>query len=206
MQGVVITLGTSNVIAREAIGLAGFDPNKPWQIFLKVKGEAKRPIGIDELIDLTAPGIEKLRLMPKVIDNGEAPAGPRRHFAMLAEDEAYLHQVGLKWEAVVDGDRRWLLIRRYPLPAGFSTSKSDIALELPPTYPQAQIYGFYAFPPIALSSGREIPSTQLRGTIDGNEYHGWSRYRPNQAWDPDSDNVATQLTLVDASLAKEAGE
>lgn len=206
VQGVTITLDTPTVIAREAIRLAGFDTAKPWQIFLKVRGEEKREIGIDDPIDLTRPGIEKLRLMPKVIDNGEAPSAPRRQFDIMAEDEAYLKRAGFNWETVIDGERRWLIIRSYPLPAGYTVPANDVALELPPTYPQAQIYGFYAYPPIMLASGREIDRSQMRGAIDGNEFHGWSRYRPGQVWDPDSDNVASHLTLVDASLAKEVGE
>jgi len=206
VQGVTITVESPTIVAREAIRLAGFNPDKPWQLFLKVKGEPKREIGIDDPIDLTTPGIEKLRLMPKVIDNGEAPSAPRCEFGILAEDEAYLNQAGLKWETVIVDGRRWLLIRGYPLPAGYTVTTSDIALELPPTYPQAQIYGFYAYPPLALANGREIDRTQLRGTIDGKEFHGWSRYRPGQVWDPDSDNVATHLALVDGSLAKEVGE
>jgi len=206
VQGVTITVDVPSVIAREAIRLAGFDPDKPWQLFLKVKGEPKREIAIDEPIDLTNPGIEKLRLMPKVIDNGEAPSAPRCEFDMLAEDEAYLDGAGLTWETVIEENRRWLLIRSYPLPAGYTVPTSDIALELPPTYPQAQIYGFYAYPPLALASGHEIDRTQLRGTVDGNVFHGWSRYRPGQVWDPDSDNVASHLAMVDACLAKEVGE
>jgi hypothetical protein len=82
-----------------------------------------------------------------------------------------------------------------------------MALEIPPTYPGAQIYGFYAHPPLALSSGHAIASTQLRGVLQGVEYHGWSRNRGAGApWNPSTDNVVTQLALVDAALAKEVGE
>jgi len=82
-----------------------------------------------------------------------------------------------------------------------------VELEVPPTYPGAQIYGFYAFPPLALSSGRGIESTQLRGTLLGVEYHGWSRNRGAGApWNPAVDNVVTQLALVDAALTREVGE
>jgi len=206
VQGMNLTFEMPSVRARDAVREAGIDPNKPWQLFLKVQGEPKREIGMDDMIDLTTPGIEKLRLMPKVIDNGEAPSAPRRHFDILPEDEAYLRHAGLTWETVIEGGRRWLLIRCYPLPAGYTVDANDVALELPLTYPQAQIYGFYVYPPVALTSGRAIPCTQLRGVIDRNEFHGWSRYRPGQVWDPDSDNVASHLALVDASLSKEAGE
>ena len=119
---------------------------------------------------------------------------------------AYLDGLALRWETVVEKGRRWLVIRDYPLPPGYSVPTSDLALELPETYPQAQIYGFYAYPPLALASGRAIANTQLNGVIDGKPYVGWSRYRPGQPWNPDVDNVVSQFALVEAALLKEAGE
>ena len=74
-------------------------------------------------------------------------------------------------------------------------------------HPGAQIYGFYAYPPLALACGRAIESTQLRGVLLGVEFQGWSRNRgPAAPWNSSTDNVVTQLALVDAALAKEIGE
>ena len=98
------------------------------------------------------------------------------------------------------------MICDYPLPGGYTVGDTLLALEIPPTYPGAQIYGFHAYPPLALSSGRVIASTQLRGSIRGREFHGWSRNRGSTPWNPALDCVATQLALVDAALAKEVGE
>ena len=125
---------------------------------------------------------------------------------MLDADHAHLARLGLRWEAVEQLERRWLLIHDYPLPLGYSVTHNLLALEIPPTYPGAQIYGFYAYPPLALTSGRTIGNTQLRGTIDQREFHGWSRNRGSLAWNPATDNVSTQLMLVEAALAKEVGE
>jgi hypothetical protein len=73
--------------------------------------------------------------------------------------------------------------------------------------PGAQIYGFFAYPPLALANKRVIESTQLRGVLLGVEFHGWSRHRgPAAPWNPAVDNVVSQLALVDAALAKEVGE
>jgi hypothetical protein len=205
VHGIVVEFTTATVVVRDALVKAGFDPSKPWQIFLKVVGEQKVEVTLDMVVDLSRPGIEKLRLMPRAVDNGEAPA-PCRTFSLLEEDIAYLDRVGLVWETVVELERRWLIVRGYLLPAGFAVATSDIALEIPPDYPQAQIYGFYAYPPLALASGRAIPNTQLTGTINGKPFVGWSRYRPGQPWEPDTDNVITQFALVEAALAKEVGE
>lgn len=207
VQGVVLELTAPTILVRAALVQAGFNPDQGWQIFLKVAGQPKQPVELTTEIDLRTPGIEKLRLTPKDVNNGEAPTAPCRDFALLDVDEAHLNRLGLRWETIVEVNRRWLLLHDYPLPAGYAVAHTKIALEIPPNYPGAQIYGFYAYPPLALSSGRTIESTQLRGVLLGVEFHGWSRNRGAGApWNPAIDNVVTQLALVDAALAKEVGE
>jgi len=207
VQGVVLELFAPTIVVRQALIEAGFNPDQGWHIFLKVVGQQKQPVELTTVIDLRTPGIEKLRLTPKDVNNGEAPVVPCRTFALLDIDEAHLNRLGLKWETVVEAERRWLLLHDYPLPVGYTVAHSKVALEIPPTYPGAQIYGFYAYPPLALASGRAIASTQMRGILSGVEYHGWSRNRGSGApWNPATDNVVTQLALVDAALAKEVGE
>jgi|CXWL01.1.fsa_nt_gi hypothetical protein len=207
VQGVVLELFAPTIVVREALVEAGFNPDQGWHIFLKIIGQQKKQVELTTLIDLRTPGIEKLRLTPKDVNNGEASVMPCRAFALLDIDEAHLNRLGLKWETLIETERRWLLLHNYPLPVGYTVAHSKVALEIPPTYPGAQIYGFYAYPPLALSSGREIASTQLRGVLLGVEYHGWSRNRgPAAPWDANIDNVVTQLALVDAALAKEVDE
>jgi hypothetical protein len=206
VQGVPVISDAPSIVVRNALADAGFDPNAGWLIFLKVHGQPKRPVTLNDTVDLTQPGIEKLRLTPDHVGNGEAPA-PTRAFDLLVADEEYLNRLGLRWETVIEADqRRWLLIHNYPVPEGFRAKLTLLALEVPPTYPQAALYGFYAFPPLALASGGTIPNTQLRGVIRGQEFHGWSRNRGAIAWSPSKDNVVSQLTLVDEAMAKEVGQ
>jgi hypothetical protein len=206
VQGVILEVPEPTIVVRKAISDAGFDPNKDWQIFLIVHGQPKKPVTLTDTIDLRTPGIDKLRLTPKEVNNGEALPAPRRAFSLLDVDELHLNRLGLLWETVEEARRRWLVIHDYPLPAGYTVRRTLLALEIPTTYPAAQIYGFFAFPPLALASNRAIASTQLRGTIFGSVFHGWSRNRGAARWNPATDNVSTQLALVDAALAKEAGE
>ena len=207
VHGVVIDVSTSTIAVGAAMKQAGFDISKDWHIFLKVKGEAKREVGLADIVDLEKPGIEKLRLMPKNVDNGEAPQAPHRDFALLDADTEYLDRLQLKWETIIDDERRWLIIHQFPVPTGYTVSDTMLALEVPELYPGAAIYGFYAYPPLALASGRTIPRTQLRGSILGLEFHGWSRHRGSSApWDPTTDNVVTHLGLVEAALTREVEE
>ena len=207
VHGVVIDVPTSTITVEAAMKQAGFDISQGWHVFLKVRGEPKRELGLADVVDLEEPGVEKLRLMPKNVDNGEAPQTPRRDFALLDTDTEYLARLKRKWETIVEGERRWLVIHLFPLPSGYTATATMLALEIPETYPGAAIYGFYAYPPLALASGRAIPRTQLRGCIFGLDFHGWSRHRGNTApWDPAKDNVVTHLGLVEAALTKEVGE
>jgi hypothetical protein len=207
VQGVVIDVAAPRITARAALEAAGFDVRKPWHIFLKVAGQPKVEIALDYVIDLEAHGIEKLRLLPRNVDNGEAPLPPQRDFALLEVDENHLDRLRLRWETVVESDgRRWLLISAFPLPPGYTVETALLALEIPSAYPGAQIYGFYAHPELALSSGAAIRSTQLVGVVRGKRLVGWSRHRPGQPWDPANDNVVTQLCLVEAALTKEVGQ
>jgi hypothetical protein len=207
VQGVLLELPSPTVVVREALILAGFNPDQGWQIFLKVAGHPKQPVQLTTEIDLRTPGIEKLRLTPKDVNNGEGPANLSRVFALLDIDEAYLDRLGLRWETIIEANRRWLLLHEYPLPPGYTVGHTKLALEIPPTYPGAQIYGFYAYPPLALACGRVIESTQLRGVLLGVEFHGWSRHcGPAAPWNSATDNGVTQLALVDAALVKEIGE
>ncbi len=211
VQGVIIESETPTIQVKVAIIEAGFDPGQDWQIFLKVAGEPKRPVCLTDTIDLRTPGIEKLRLTPKHVHNGEAAgAGLRRHeFGLLLKARTNAHHggaLGLRWETVRLSTGRWLVIHDYPVPEGFTVRRTLLALEIPSTYPGAQIYGFYAYPPLALAGGRVIECTQLRGTLLGVEFHGWSRNRGTAPWNPAADNVATQLALADAAMAKEVGE
>jgi hypothetical protein len=207
VQGVTIESAAPTITVGDAMMRAGFDIAQSWHIFLKVEGQAKREVALTDMVDLRMPGIEKIRLTPKEVNNGEAPPAPRRDFALLDADEDYLDGLGCKWETVDDGGRRWLLIHQYAVPAGFTVSKTRLALEIPPSYPAAQIDMFYTYPPLALVSGRQIECTQVAAAIFGVAYNGWSRHRGAASlWNPARDNVSTHLALVESAMAKEVGE
>lgn len=207
VQGVLLEIYEPTITVRQAIKDAGFDPAKNWIIILRVRGEPKREVGLDYVIDLRTPGVEKLRLTPREVNNGEAIAKRRLEFALLGTDERFLDGLSLWWETVIDAKRRWLLIHDYPVPTGFTTDRTLLALEIPLTYPSAQIDMFYSWPALALKSGRAIERTQVAADILGLAFNGWSRHRGAQSmWNPESDNVATHLALVESAMLKEVGE
>ncbi|MHA6933592.1 multiubiquitin domain-containing protein [Ralstonia pseudosolanacearum] len=208
VQGVLLDYAEPLVKVGDAMRRAGFDPSKAWHIFLIVQDQPKREVTVDFIVDLRTPGIEKIRLMQRNVDNGEGPE-PKlaREFDLLDADEQYLDRLNVKWETVVSAERRWVLIHDYLLPQGYVPAVTCLALDIPKDYPAAQIDMFYFSPWVARADGQAIPSTQVRAVINGLEYQGWSRHRNGSApWDPHSDNVATHLALVESCLAREMGE
>lgn len=207
VQGVKVPSDTPTIKARDAISRAGFNPDQGWIIVLKLAGQKKEQIGLEDDINLTRPGIERLRLTQAQIDNGEAPPQPRYDFALLEMDEAYLDGRGLRWEAILDGTRRWLIIRNYVLPAGYTCAATDIAMEVPVQYPDAQIDMFYVRPALGLTSGAVIPQTQITENIEGQAYQRWSRHRgAASAWRPEHDSVMTHMSLIEEALLREVGQ
>ncbi|WP_447737538.1 E2/UBC family protein [Rhodanobacter soli] len=207
VQGVVLEFNQPEVKVADAMAQAGFDPTKAWHIYLIVHGQ-KSEVTAEQIVDLRTPGIEKIRLMQRNVDNGEGKQlAPRRLFKLLAADHAYLDSLGLRWETVFEGERRWLLIHDYPLPTGYAPGATTLALDIPKDYPASQVDMFYFAPFVGRTNGVEIPRVQVRATIDGVEYQGWSRHRnAASAWDSAADNVRTHLVLVESCLAKELGE
>ncbi|MER8408155.1 multiubiquitin domain-containing protein [Mesorhizobium sp. M1307] len=206
VQGKRLESRTPTIAVVDALTRAGFDPNA-WIIILKVEGQPKRQLAVGDVIDLRTPGIEKVRLTAKDVNNGESRPLPRRDFPLLEVDESFLDGLGLPWETkAVDGPR-WLIIHDYPVPVGYTISTTTLALLVPPNYPQAQIDMFYAYPALAKAVGGVIPATKTTKPIDGLPFQRWSRHRgPGSPWNPQQDNVVTHLALVESAIAKEVDQ
>lgn len=205
VQGEPTEWDQPEVVVRDALIKAAIDLSKQWTMVLKVKGKEPRPVELVDVIDLDQPGIERLWLRPRQIDNGEGPV-PRREFAVLPQDDAFLAASDFHWEAITDGARRWLIIHDYALPAGYNVPACKLAIEIPQTYPAAQIDMFYCDPPLSLRSGAVPDRADVHEHIEGVVFQRWSRHRnAHSQWSPARDNVSTHLGLVDEALGREVG-
>lgn len=201
VQGVVVSSLEPSITVRHALELAKIDPDLPWTFVLKADGK-KEPVELSTVIDLTKPGIERLRVMPKVINNGEGPS-QRRQFSLLDQDVTFLDSASHRWETVIDGERRWLLLHDYKLPVGYQQSSTTLAIEVPALYPAAELDMFYCTPALSLQTGAGIPQTEYQQPIFGEVFQRWSRHRASQVWSPTGDSVVTHLGLVEESLQRE---
>ncbi|WP_296250841.1 multiubiquitin domain-containing protein [uncultured Enterobacter sp.] len=203
VQGKVFAFNTPTVAIRDAIIRAGLNPSQSWHIYLKVEGQPKVEMNIDDIIDLRAPGIEKLRLTPKDVNNGEASGLTRRDFSLLPADERYLDSMEYFWETCLNENARWLIIHDYKLPEGYNHQKINLALLITSGYPVNMLDMFYVYPPLARVNGVSIPATEATVVVDHVAYQRWSRHR---SWDPDTDSVVSQLAMADGCLQMEAGQ
>lgn len=206
VQGKKIESAAPTITVVDALTRAGFDPNA-WIIILKVQGQPKRQLSVSDTIDLRTPGIEKVRLTAKDVNNGEPSLALRRDFALLEIDESYLDELALPWETKEVTGQRWLIVRRYPVAAGYGVTQVDVALLVPSNYPQAEIDMFYVYPPLNKTGGGGIPATEATENIEGLPFQRWSRHRgPGSRWNPLMDNVVTHLALVEAAISKEVDQ
>jgi hypothetical protein len=127
----------------------------------------------------------------------------RRQFELAEEDVQGLLALGLEWEAIIDGNTKWLLVHGYPIREGYNHRQASAALRISPSYPDDQIDMVYFSPALALASGRAIRQLTLT-VIDGKHFQQWSRHRTAQnPWRPSLDNISTHLLQVNNWLDRE---
>jgi hypothetical protein len=128
----------------------------------------------------------------------------RRQFDLPSFDMDYLGTLGLPWETIVDGAKRWLLISGLNVPAGYTVGNATVALQLPPGYPEAPLDMAWFFPSLMRKDGQSIGATQVTEVIDGKPFQRWSRHRTaNSPWRPGEDDVSTHMILVADWLERE---
>jgi hypothetical protein len=130
----------------------------------------------------------------------------RRDFVFSDEDTECLNARGLVWETLIEGGTKWLIVRAFPVPAGYNVRTADVALRIPPSYPDVQIDMAYFFPALSLVSGKSIKQIQQIVTIEAKQYQQWSRHRTSaNPWRLGLDNVCTHLLQVTTWLEREIG-
>lgn len=201
VNGTIIKVDSSQIVASKALALAGILDANNYQLFLKIKDEPKKEIMPNTVIDLLKPGIEKLRLIPKEVNNGEVSL---YHFDLLAHDFDYLNQVFGGYRTIIDNGRRWLIIDSYDVPQGYNHRQVSMAVEIPITYPQAQLDMFYVYPQLQLLDGKAPACTESTQPIENKSYQRWSRHRGQVSqWNPATDCVNTHFALIEESLLRE---
>lgn len=188
-------VGVPAMTGRQLLELAGKIPPERFKIYEKLRGGQTKPIGLDEVTEFTAPGVERYVTIPTDPQEGGGEGG-RRDFRLPLEDEQFLEQFGRLWETVLDGNARWLVISDFPIPPGYNVDRATIALRIEPLYPQTQIDMAYVSPPLVRRDGGSINGLSPL-TIDGESFQQWSRHRTQaNPWVPGVDCLETHLLMV----------
>lgn len=178
---------------RELLILAGKNPPDRYQLNMKLRGGKVEPIGLDETVCFTKPGIEKFMTLP--LDQTEGQ-DHRRQFALLEEDVEFLESLGLPWETLSESTGMWVLIYDYPVCTGYNDQKVTVAVKVEPGYPRTQLDMAYFFPALSRKDGQPIGATSVQ-QIDGKVFQRWSRHRTGQnPWREGIDNLGTHMSLV----------
>lgn len=188
------TVSSATMKGREILILAGKNPPERYILQQKMKDQIKR-IGLDDVVDFTAPGIERFMTIPNEVTEGEAPA-LRYQFDPIKDDQEYLQSLGLLWEAVLTDGVKRILIHGFSIPKGYNVDKAGVYVVLQPGYPDTQIDMAYFSPSLSRADGRPIRQLS-ETTFDGKNWQQWSRHRtPASAWRIGEDNLSTHMELV----------
>jgi hypothetical protein len=161
------------------------------------------PVDLDQVVDFTAPGVERFTTLPK--EQTEGRPALRRSFILPEEDTDALEAAGVSWEAVTDDPNKWLIIHLPKLPDVFLARETSVAIQIPASYPAGALDMAYFYPALQRLDGKSIAATQVNIQIEGAQWQRWSRhYTQANPWKPGEYNIYTHFLLSQSWLEKEA--
>ena len=187
------TVSSATLTGREILTLAGKVPEQ-YILRQKINGQVVR-IELNQVVDLTEPGVERFMTIPNEVTEGEADL-MRNQFELMQYDLAYLQSLNLPYETVLESGVRRVLIHGFPIPKGYNVDKASVYVCLQPGYPDAQIDMAYFYPGLSRADGKAIGALTT-ASFDGKNWQQWSRHRtPASAWRMGDDNLSTHMILV----------
>jgi len=127
----------------------------------------------------------------------------RRDFELLPDDEKFLEDYGLPWEAVADGSQ-WVLIHDFPTQGDYNHETVTAAIRLETGYPNTELNMVYFYPHLVRRDGHPIGATNATQGIAGKTFQRWSRHRTKEnPWVVGRDHLGTHVILVEDWLARE---
>lgn len=127
----------------------------------------------------------------------------RRHpNNLLREDEIeFLNLNYPEWEHIIQDKSRWLLIHNFPIPEGYTITKTTAAIYIPDHYPQSSLDMVYFYPHIIRKDGKTINCTDHYMIIEGKSFQRWSRHY--NYWNQQAHSIATHCLEIKHWLNRE---
>lgn len=120
--------------------------------------------------------------------------------ADLTADAKALEGHGFRVRVFVENGFDDILIFEYPVPAGYTKSRTDLLLRLPPSYRAGRPDMFWTGVDLLLANGTAPGQADTIERIDGMDWRRFS-WHPS-SWNPATDNLFTYLAFVDSRLSK----
>lgn len=192
-------VNSPSITGAEILRLAGKSGER-FIIYQKLNGGDRATVALNECVDLTLPGREKFVIIP--CDQTEGYSG-RCDFQLPPQDVSFLSANGIRWETILEGRIRRVVIYGFQVPPGYSETTVDINVRIGTNYPDEQIDMAYFFPPLERLDGKSI-SAITTDKFNGKVWQRWSRHRTQvNPWVPGDDDLSTHLVCVNDWLEKE---
>ena len=197
IDGEKYTVDSAEITGADILALAGKSPNE-WSLNQKLCGGRRERIEPDTEVDLTKPGIERFETLRRQAQQGDADP-----YELSPEDMEYLEaNHSSSWEKVTEGDgKHGLLIREFPVPAGYTVAQSTLMALIPSGYPGAALDMFYFDPPLEKQDGTSIGALATE-THFGRNWQRWSRH---YEWKPGEDSLVSHIEYIDNEIKNEVG-
>ena len=122
--------------------------------------------------------------------------------ALPERDEEYLRDKQYDWTLQPAPNEQLLVLQGYRLPDGrYRPEIVDLLIRIPAGYPQTHPDMFFIRQPVKLAGGSQ-PLNVAMTTINGEQWHQWSRHYQAAMWRPGIDGLATYLRAVRTELEK----
>jgi hypothetical protein len=202
LDGKKFTLHKHEVTGQEILALDGLTPAK-YKLYEHRHREQPRLVAPDEVVNLHAHHIERFTTMPKDTTEGSSAPMARLDFLLPERDRTYLDNRDIDWECIREDNSQWLILHNWATPNGYNEARVDIALLIPPSYPDGPLDMFWAHPHLNRRDGKAIGALSVQ-PVAGRLWQRWSRHRtPQNPWRPGSDDIASHLGLLTDWLSRE---
>jgi hypothetical protein len=120
-------------------------------------------------------------------------------------EEEYLARLGLPYEVTPESGMIVLVIRGWPVPAGYEPREVDLLVRLPAGFPDTAPDMYWCDPPVRLATnGAYPPAAEQMEQHLGRQWQRFSRHLPAGAWQPGRDSLESYLALIRTELERSA--
>lgn len=185
---------------REILEIAGKKPPENYKLTQIFRKGEKKPIGLNDKVDLTEAGIERFHAQKQDVIDGLVM---REEFILPKTDTEFLNSNFSRWEAIRIQNIQWLIIYDFKIPDGYNHKNVAIALRIDSSYPTTQIDMAYFCPHLERLDKKSINNLSFLN-IENKQWQQWSRHRTGEnPWLANEDDISAHLDLVNHFLAAE---